>query len=158
MTRPNTMRRFWERVQKTPDHWIWKGGVEASGYGCFMMQGKLYKAHRLSYQAIIGPIPDGKELDHLCRVKLCVNPSHLEAVTHRENVLRGEAPTAQEAKRTHCPKGHPLVEGNLSLKHLRKGHRLCKICFLEWNRAYYAKHRNYWREWGKRRRAEAAAK
>ncbi len=64
--------------------------------------------HRYVYELLVGPIPDGFDIDHLCRVRNCVNPEHLEAVTHRENMLRGDTLAAANAAKTHCPKGHAL--------------------------------------------------
>jgi len=101
--------------------WLWHGQIGDSGYGRF----RHTMAHRFSYEQFNGPIPEGYEPDHLCRVRRCVNPEHLEAVTHRENVLRGEAPPAERARWTVCPNGHPYDEANT----LRIGqHRSCRTC------------------------------
>ena len=101
--------------------WLWTGYVSPSGYGVIGDQ----LAHRLFYESLVGVVPDGLELDHLCRVTCCVNPSHLEPVTHRENMLRGISPTAQNAVKTHCNRGHELVGANLRLQ---DGKRSCKAC------------------------------
>src|SRR2546421_6548023 len=83
---------------------LWIGHENApGGYGRLSYRGRLYLAHRLSYESAIGPVPAGLQLDHLCRVRCCVNPAHLEPVTGRENVLRGISPAARAAKATHCP-------------------------------------------------------
>ena len=79
-------------------------------------------------------IPDGKELDHLCRNRKCVNPKHLESVTHRENILRGETIMAENARKTHCWRGHPLSGKNLKLK--PNGHRQCRACAAMRSRGY----------------------
>ena len=142
MTRPNTESDFWARVSKSPDHWMWLGGL-SRGHGQFRMKGTLHRVHRLSYQWVVGPIPKDKEIDRLCRVKLCVDPSHLEPVVHRVNVLRGEAPAAYKARQSFCKNGHPLTEDNLVKGRLKKGHRNCRICINAASRRYYAIHRNW---------------
>jgi hypothetical protein len=103
---------FWERVLPEPNSgcWLWNGSYNGRGYGALSWEGKSQYAHRFSYTLARGPIPADLELDHLCRTLGCCNPDHLEAVTHQVNVLRGEAPTARNAKKTHCPRGHPLTD------------------------------------------------
>lgn len=105
--------RFDAKVQypETPDGcWIWTGARSTTGYGHTTIRGKYWGAHRLSYEAHVGPIPAGLDLDHLCRVRECVRPDHLEPVTRSENVRRG-LPFKKAAPRpTHCPKGHPYSE------------------------------------------------
>ena len=86
---------------------IWTGSVDGRGYGRLWRDGKHHRAHRVAYAAVYGPIPVGLVIDHLCRVKLCVNPTHLEAVSHGENTRRGVGPAAVNATKTHCPRGHP---------------------------------------------------
>jgi hypothetical protein len=111
--------RFWEKVIRTPTCWNWRGG-KGRGYGMFWWRGRAVVAHRLSYEALVGPIPDGRELDHLCRNRGCVNPEHLRVVDHRTNVLAGTAKSAINAAKACCPKGHPFViEGK---------QRRCKVC------------------------------
>jgi hypothetical protein len=100
--------------------WLWMGAVTNGGYGIINIGGRKpppTRAHRLTYELLVGPIPEGLELDHLCRVPCCVNPKHLEPVTHAENVRRGNA-GKNMSERTHCPKGHPRT----------KGARRCKEC------------------------------
>lgn len=109
--------------------WMWSGPRHGEGYG---KTGKNGLAHRVVYEALVGPIPDGMQLDHLCRNTGCVRPDHLEPVTRKENILRGESPHAKNARKTHCPKGHPL-DGTE-----RKG-RNCKTCRREANRALRAR-------------------
>ena len=104
---------FWGRVEKRAlgECWVWKGAPIKNGYGQYRRKGtRSCYVHRLVYEALVGPIPEGKFLDHLCRNRLCVNPGHLEIVTNRENVLRGVGPTAVNAQKTHCKRGHPLRE------------------------------------------------
>ncbi|MFI1562215.1 HNH endonuclease [Streptomyces sp. NPDC020490] len=83
--------RFWARVDKTAPGgcWVWTGSVESKGYGAPTINGAKRPAHRVAYEDLVGPIPEGLHLDHLCRVRRCVNPEHLEPVTSRENALRG---------------------------------------------------------------------
>lgn len=114
---------FWARVSKAEDDcWRWIGVLDRAGYGRFA--GGHYEsdyAHRLSYIALVGPIPNGLELDHLCRVRNCVNPNHLEPVTHEENMRRG-----YWAQATHCVNGHPWNEPNMYRD--REGKRRCRAC------------------------------
>ena len=87
---------------------------------------KLYLVHRLTYELIRGPIPEGLQIDHLCRVRACVNPNHMELVTQSENIRRGMAPSAINARKTHCYKGHPFSEENTYVS--PKGERYCRTC------------------------------
>src|SRR5437870_1891634 len=105
--------RLWSKVERTPGCWNWKGAVGQNGYGHFWLNGRYISPHRVAYILEKGQISDNSTIDHLCRNRLCVNPSHLEAVLIRENVLRGEGPSALNSRKTHCPRGHPLEEWNL---------------------------------------------
>ncbi len=118
-------RRFWTKVNKTDTCWLWTAAT-AHGYGRFFFGGRLTPAHRVAYEMLVGPIPDGLHLDHLCRTPACVNPAHLEPVTQRENTLRGEAPPAIHAAVTHCPSGHPYDQANTYRD--RNGWRQCRTC------------------------------
>jgi hypothetical protein len=120
--------RFWPRVDKSdPDGcWLWTGPIGSHGYGTFGIGVRLVLTHRFAYEFCVGPIPKGLVIDHLCGVRPCVRPDHLEAVTQRENVLRGSSPMAQQARQTHCKRGHPFdVENTYRSK---DGHRSCKKC------------------------------
>ena len=136
---PALSPKFWERAMVAPDGcWLWTGSITKSGYG--MVPWKTAypdskRAHRAAYQALIGPVPDGLVLDHLCRVRHCVNPSHLEAVTIRENTLRGEGRAAVNAQLVECYKGHPLTGENLYVN--PSGSRMCKICSRARQRKHY---------------------
>lgn len=80
--------RFWSKVDKGDDCWVWTGWTDRDGYGALDVGGKFTRAHRFAYEELVGPIPEGLTIDHLCRVKHCVNPAHLEPVTAEENTRR----------------------------------------------------------------------
>jgi hypothetical protein len=109
----------------------WTGGRNSQGYGyvAFRMGPRKVQSksvHRMAYELLVGPIPEGKQLDHLCRNRACVNPEHLEPVTCQVNLLRGATLAAKNAAKTHCHRGHLLIGGNLYVN--PKGHRECKRC------------------------------
>lgn len=122
--------RFWAKVSPEPNSgcWLWTGLCNPKGYGRIMVDGRHQLAHRVSYEMHVGPIQEDLEMDHLCRVRCCVNPAHLEAVTHAENSRRGEAGINQRAK-THCPQGHPYSGENLYTS--PNGRRECRTCWRE---------------------------
>jgi len=105
--------------------WIWTGAVSSAGYGVVQWDGRVRLAHRVIYELVNGELRDGLTVDHLCRNRACVNPSHLEAVTQRENVLRGESPAAENAIKSHCIRGHEFSESNTY--HVQ-GSRRCREC------------------------------
>lgn len=115
--------------------WPWLGHTSDKGYGKFLMGRQAVLAHTVSYQLFVGPIPEGKEVDHLCHNRICQNPSHLEAVTHTVNIQRGDRSKyggpVNRAK-THCPKGHPYDEGNTHIT--VDGRRKCRTCDRERHR------------------------
>ena len=108
--------------------WLWTGATR-HGYGCISdgpgEARSTKQTHRVVYENLVGPIPQDRELDHLCRVRRCCNPAHLELVTSRENTLRGTAPTAVNARKTHCGRGHEYTPANTYLS--PKG-RECRRC------------------------------
>lgn len=106
--------------------WVWRRGLNDSGYGWIKSGGRTRRAHRVAYELVKGPIPDGLEIDHLCRVRACINPDHLEAVTHRENQLRGKTVGAANARKTHCLRGHPYDATNTYRP--PSGGRHCRGC------------------------------
>lgn len=122
---PSKCAAFLARVEKTDSCWLWKGTLSDNGYGVFYADEKLYKAHRVAYEFAGRVIPEGLQIDHLCRVRNCVNPDHLEAVTCRENIMRGAGVAAKHAKVTHCPSGHPYSEENVRMY---RGSRYCRAC------------------------------
>ena len=120
--------RLEQRVEPEPNSgcWLWMGPVNSSGYGTISYNGKIMGVHRAAYLDRYELIPDGMTLDHLCRVRRCVNPNHLQPATLKENVLRGLSPAAMQAKRTHCIRGHALLADNLRIDDA--GARQCRIC------------------------------
>lgn len=139
-------KRFQSNITKSGDCWLWNGDKNHAGYGRFSIKRKKYLAHRVSFRVSGNEIKEDMVLDHLCRVRNCVNPAHLEQVTHRENTLRGDGGWATGrtyAARTHCPNGHEYVPENV---YSARGMRECKVCR---NTAA--------REYQRRRRAELKA-
>lgn len=125
--------RFWAKVQKTDGCWLWSASRQRRGYGTLVLQGKGRLAHRVAYELLRGPVPDGCELDHTCRNTACVNPDHVEPVSHRINVLRGTSPAARNAAMTVCKRGHALTPENTLI--YDGGRRRCRTCTRERNRA-----------------------
>lgn len=111
----SAVERFWAKVCDTGDCWLWTASLDSFGYGLFKVDRKTQKAHRWSYAYHVGPIPDGLTIDHLCRVRNCVRPDHLEAVTQKENTAR--------ARKTHCIRGHEFTDGNTHWV------RTCRACW-----------------------------
>lgn len=120
--------------------WLWTADTNRGGYGLFHITGKRsIGAHRFSYQLFVGPIPTGMHVDHLCRVRNCVNPAHLEPVTPKENYRRG----LKGALYTHCKHGHEMTEDNtIRINYGERGEaRKCRICQLAANRRAYRRAR-----------------
>jgi hypothetical protein len=150
----NLSARFWSKVEMVTESgcWIWMGGLDRNGY--------TYGKHRKAYAALRGEFDRSLDLDHLCRVRCCVNPWHLEPVTHRVNTLRGQTVAARHAAKTHCPNGHAYEGENVYLRR-RPGQtgRDCKACWAI-NRARAqadpvrrAKRAAYWADYQRARRA-----
>jgi HNH endonuclease len=126
--------RFWPKVEKTIDCWTWIGGKSSAGYGMFWDGTRRVFAHRYAYELLIGPIPNGLQMDHLCRVRACVNPAHLEPVTQRVNILRGEGFHKFQLAKTCCPKGHTYTPENT---YVWKNTRRCRECTRAYQRELY---------------------
>ncbi len=118
--------------------WLYLGTKLFNYYTVFRKGKKLIRSHRWFYETFKGPIPDGLCLDHLCRVRECVNPAHLEPVTIAENKRRGMSPAAINARKTHCPFGHEYTPENTYMNSFTGG-RSCKICVREKSRQYQAR-------------------
>lgn len=106
--------------------WLWTGYIAKSGYGQITIHRKSWKVHRLSYSVFKSPLIPGFEIDHLCKVRHCVNPAHLEQVTKKENILRSESWSAKNKRKTHCRNGHEYTPDNTL--NLKDGARRCKAC------------------------------
>ena len=124
------VERFMDKVSPEPNSgcWLWTGCCISSGYGQISLGGKVRYAHRTYYELVKGPIAKGLYLDHKCRVRCCVNPDHLEVVTNRENVLRGIGQSAQNARKTHCIRGHPFSTENTYIPPHKPRGRECRAC------------------------------
>ena len=134
MNRTPLADRLWAKVDKTETCWLWTGARTRLGYGQIGhggQDGKVVVVHRVAYELLVGPIPEGLELDHLCHVRRCVNPAHLEPVTHLENMRRGHFAT-----KTHCPRAHPYDSANTLVSN---GRRYCKTCARMWAKKRRAK-------------------
>jgi len=120
--------RFWSKVDFDGPGgcWLWTASISSKGYGQSYFKGVTVIAHRLSYELLIGPIPDGLQIDHLCRVRHCVNSDHLEPVTPMVNALRGNGTAAINSRKTHCINGHEFSPINTLIS--PKGWRTCKAC------------------------------
>lgn len=139
--RQNLRGRISERLSVADDGcWLWTGGnFTRNGYARIWVDNRRVMVHRLLYEIAYGPIADGLVLDHLCRVRRCVNPAHLEEVTSGENVLRGEGASAVNARRTHCVNGHPFDQANTYER--PNGNRACRTCRREARRRCDARQR-----------------
>jgi hypothetical protein len=128
---PRLPARFWNKVRldEVNGCWLWQAASHSFGYGFYFLGKKRWLTHRLTYSTLVGDIPAGLEIDHLCRVPACCNPSHLEPVTHLENVRRGrgaEVASVLRSGMTHCRRGHEFAGDNLIVT--RIGARSCRSC------------------------------
>lgn len=132
--------RLWWRVNKTGTCWLWTDKPDSNGYGVIVLEdGRNYKVHRVVYELCVVPIPKGLEIDHLCRNRICVNPEHMEPVTTRVNIMRGNGIMAKEARQTHCKYGHPFDATNTIIHYT--GGRSCLECHRTASREYAARRR-----------------
>jgi hypothetical protein len=131
------LKRFTAKIDFSEGCWFWKGTIDTGGYGRFMFERRSWKAHRVSIEHYKNmTIPKGLTVDHLCRVRHCVNPEHLEIVTGRENTLRGIGPSAMAARQGFCKRGHQLGGDNV---HPGRTDRSCKACHYQ----NYLRRNNY---------------
>lgn len=136
---PKVPARFWKKVKRSRSCWLWTA-AKSDGYGLFWFGGKLVAAHRFVYAALVGAIPDDREVDHVCRKRHCVRPDHLRLLSHRDNVLAGANISADRARRERCPVGHEFTV--ITRGGARGTQRRCVTC-----------RRAYQREYDRRRRA-----
>jgi hypothetical protein len=132
-----TEERFWAKVDATGDCWEWNTEHLLAGYGRFWDGKRDVYSHRFAWETLVGPVPAGLQLDHLCRNRACCNPDHLEVVTPKINALRGEGPSAANARKTHCLNNHEFTDENTANR--SDGGRRCRKCHsrrtLEWYHA-----------------------
>ena len=127
-TKKTVVERFLSKITvQSNGCWLWTGYRNQDGYGIFRVKGQSLKAHRWGYEHWRGPVSSGKELDHVvCDTPACANPWHVEPTTHQANVLRGDGPTAQNARKTHCPEEHEYAPDNVIIT--TTGGRRCRTC------------------------------
>lgn len=123
---PPTMEdRFWAKVEPTGFCWHWVGARDTNGYGVFNKGRILGRAHRVAFELLVGPIPEGIVLDHLCRNTQCCNPDHLDPVTQTENMRRSHSPAMRRYRADTCIRGHSLLEAYIRRDN---GQRICRHC------------------------------
>lgn len=130
MGKPRSEREdaFWSRVVPTGFCWEWTGYRLDSGYGRMSFAGRMQVAHRIAYQILVGEIPNGLQLDHLCRNRGCVNPDHLEPVTAQENMRRGFSPTSVTVRDGVCKRGHSMEDAYITTSAKGRPVRRCRKC------------------------------
>ena len=143
LARDLPLDRFFKRIKKTRFCWLWTGYISPAGYGSYTIARKYYRVHRLAWElGAKRKIPRGLHIDHLCRVRHCVNPKHLEVVTQTENNRRGYGFSGLNFRKTHCCNGHPFIGANL---HVRKDgqrvQRVCQTCMRRASRDYMRRKR-----------------
>lgn len=132
---PTVLERFESFCAPEPNSgcWLWTGGLRMDGYARFWDGRQIVRGHRWAFERLVGPVPAGLVLDHKCRIRSCVNPAHLEAVTQRENLRRGEGPPGTNCRRTHCRYGHEFTVDNTRIRQGPYGTmRVCRECDRLW--------------------------
>ena len=134
----NILNRLFSHIKKTDTCWVWESGKDKDGYGFTSIKSRYKLAHRVVYELLVGEIPQGLQLDHLCRNRSCVNPNHLEPVTSRENTMRGNGPSSLNAKKNLCKSGHEFTEKNtyIARRPNDKVERQCRECRYLANQRY----------------------
>ena len=157
--------RFWAKVDRSGECWLWTAHVGRWGYGQFGLAGAVLYAHVVAHLWFVGPIPEGWEVDHVkakgCKHKHCVRPAHLEAATSGENQRRSESASGKNSRADECPEGHKYDEANTYIEK-PKGTRRCRKCMVAQRKQYDQQHaeerRAYHREYKRKRRAAQKAK
>lgn len=140
--RRHFMERFWEKVNHTETCWLWTASV-SHGYGYIGTGSRSdgtrtnKRAHVVAYELLVGPVPKGHDLHHLCGNRNCVRPDHLEVLPRKQHVMRHDGPTGKNARKTKCPKGHPLSGDNLITE--KNGARRCRTCRQIWRKPWVEK-------------------
>lgn len=119
-------KNLYSKIEVTGFCWLWKGYLNSRGYGQFRVGNRMLRAHRVVYEHLVGIQPPELVANHLCYVRNCVNPDHLEFITQRENVLYSHSPVRKNFDKTHCKRGHPLSGDNLYIRPC--GSRVCREC------------------------------
>lgn len=134
--------RLWQKVEKTETCWLWTGSGNGHGYGQIGQGDRKFYVHRLAYEWLVGPIAEGMQVDHLCMVRRCVNPDHMEIVTPKVNANRGYGQcvtAALQLAKTHCKHGHEYTPENTRIDK-KRGIRLCRTCEADTRRRWREKH------------------
>jgi len=129
-----------DKIDASGDCWLWTGAT-SNGYGSVYYKGRTRRAHRVVWEILVGLIAEGKEIDHLCRNPPCCNPDHLDPVTRKEHVSRGQSFSGKNVRKTHCPHGHEYTEDNIIVGSY--GGRVCRTCRRTWEREYNRKQREH---------------
>jgi hypothetical protein len=141
---PRLPDRIWAKIYVCPITGCWLSTYALGRDGYTQVRppggGLVRMTHTVVFEALVGPVPPGLQLDHLCRVRCCCNPDHLEPVTGRENLLRGNTFQAANVAKTHCPQGHPYDAVNTMMVGKNKTNRACRECYRQAWRRRYGKH------------------
>ncbi len=148
----NFKQRLFNKIKRTSDCWEWTAYKTQGGYGQIRGEDqKMIYAHRAVYELLVGEIPEGLQIDHLCRNRSCVNPDHLEPVTAKENIRRGigigvgVGISNSRRKKTHCKNDHLLKSPNLLKR--SGGERMCRVCWNEYNKNYQRNNKLLWQQY-----------